>query len=168
MFYLYHIRPKKWDGYYSKGYIGITDNLVRRKQEHFSKMKVGEHSNHKLNDAFKEYGTNLKMVVISECNSRDEISAAERALRPIKNMSWNLKKGGEGVAIEDLQHVNGQADTKHRKFLKYVIIIFSMICYFSATIYIGRSVGKDYSALILLISIFSFKPFIQGVWEKHK
>ncbi|OAN13335.1 hypothetical protein A3K86_16925 [Photobacterium jeanii] len=110
MFYLYHIHQKAKPGIYADGYIGITDDVNRRREEHFSKLRRGEHPNFMLQDAYDDY--ELEFTIVTEAKEREIVASLEESLRPEANMAWNLKKGGEGSSVEDLLE-RQSPDTPH-------------------------------------------------------
>lgn len=52
----------------NKKYIGKATDLELRKQQHFSKLKIGNHPNMKLQDDFNKYGIdNFDFEILEEC-----------------------------------------------------------------------------------------------------
>ena len=172
MFYIYHIRPSKWAGFYSKGYIGITEDFKRRRHEHFSKMKLGEHKNYNLNEAYQKFGRDLDMVIINQCLSREEVSAAEKALRPLQGMSWNLKSGGEGISIEQLSLLEGEkVDStvlKNRFWERILRTIGAVIVWIAGFAFLARSLESTWVGLIIIVCFLGLKPLVKEVWDSVK
>ncbi len=56
----------------NKSYIGLTNNLNRRKREHFSKLRKNKHKNKHLQSAWNKYGEeNFTFDVLKECEIDD-------------------------------------------------------------------------------------------------
>ena len=75
----------------SEGYIGISENVERRFQQH--KGEDRKSSNPHLKSAFEKYGDRVKMVVLFEGERKDCLKV-EKELRPEKGMGWNVIEGG--------------------------------------------------------------------------
>ncbi|ASI96244.1 hypothetical protein [Vibrio rotiferianus] len=90
---VYHIAVNGWD--LTKGYVGVSNNFFKRKQQHFSSLKVGEHENKKLQDAFNLYGSELKMKILHNGISESESYFIEKKYRPNANMALNIRRGGK-------------------------------------------------------------------------
>lgn len=84
---LYWIKAKHHTDLRTEGYIGITDDLIRRKNDHFKK------GNKHLKNAFKKYGEDIVFQVIAECD-KHICAALEKHLRPFPNIGWNIAEGG--------------------------------------------------------------------------
>ena len=52
-----------------KKYIGLTNDLARRKREHFNLLRKGEHENQHLQNAWHKYNeSNFKFYVVEKCS----------------------------------------------------------------------------------------------------
>lgn len=61
-----------------KKYVGLTNNISRRKNEHFSALRNGNHDNQHLQYSWNKYGEeNFLFYVIEEC-SIDKLSEMEK------------------------------------------------------------------------------------------
>jgi predicted GIY-YIG superfamily endonuclease len=95
MYYVYWIHKVEHDDPDFQGYIGITNDLVRRLKQH-NKGKTKTH----LKNAIDSYGWDtLVKEVYCVLNSKEEALAVEGCLRPAKGIDWNIIKGG--VATPD-------------------------------------------------------------------
>lgn len=88
---VYHIR-RKGIADTSDGYIGVTNNIKRRRTEHFDALEKRSHPNSKLQRAYYMY--ELEMVVIRSGLNRFEAYSLEHDYRPIANIGWNKQIGG--------------------------------------------------------------------------
>ncbi|AVT48985.1 GIY-YIG nuclease family protein [Shewanella baltica] len=93
--YVYHIRYKSDHNNIDFGYIGITNNPIRRKAEHWTALTLNTHKNYKLQTAFNEGPNEIELVIYKEFADRKSAVILEETLRPHKNIGWNIAVGGE-------------------------------------------------------------------------
>lgn len=87
LYFVYHL---KLDGMgLDQGYVGISVDPVNR----FRRHKRRKDNPHLLN-AFGKYGNKIKMQILSYHDTEDEARWEEYALRPFKNIGWNIAQGG--------------------------------------------------------------------------
>ena len=98
--FIYHIRYPEHKNKIDYGYIGLTNNKIRRKAEHWTALTLNSHSNHKIQNAFNDRPDDIEFVIYKEFENRDDASLLEETLRPIKNIGWNIAVGGERIYKE--------------------------------------------------------------------
>lgn len=86
---VYHCHRKQDKKDYSKGYIGATSDLDRRKVEH---IKYASANNQHFQNALSKY-SDIEWSVIFE-GSEEDCLALEKRLRPEYNIGWNIAVGG--------------------------------------------------------------------------
>ena len=58
-----------------KQYIGSAISLRKRKNEHFSDLRLNKHPNQKLQNAFNKYGeSSFKFAILTKCDAEELIS----------------------------------------------------------------------------------------------
>ena len=83
-YFVYHIKLEGMN--LEEGYIGITNSLSRRWDEHCrARSRVGNHIRRSKGQAF--------MVELSHC-TKDDALAEEKRLRPYYHIGWNVLPGG--------------------------------------------------------------------------
>lgn len=98
-YYLYWYRLPEHTDPYTQGYIGVTNDLKRRHNEH-------KYSSNKRNktyicthftNAINLYGGIDKLIkeVLHEQDSYEEVYTLERKYRPSIDIGWNIAVGGE-------------------------------------------------------------------------
>lgn len=87
---IYWLRLPEYTDIFSQGYVGITNNIRRRFNEH--RNSKGET---KLSRRILSYGwdTVIKEILIENLDKKDAI-LLEEMLRPVDNIGWNVLKGG--------------------------------------------------------------------------
>ncbi|MFC1234393.1 GIY-YIG nuclease family protein [Vibrio sp. F74] len=94
--HVYHIvkADKKYD--LDEGYIGVTTNIERRKSQHFSALREGEHVNYKLQTYFNQNSDNILFYIYKSFPKEFEKQAyqLEEFLRPLPNIGLNISVGG--------------------------------------------------------------------------
>lgn len=85
---VYHICKPEDEGDYSKGYIGVAEDLEARLDRHFG----GYSGASLLFRAIKKY-KELSYAIIYE-GPREQMLYVEEYLRPVERMGWNLAPGG--------------------------------------------------------------------------
>jgi predicted GIY-YIG superfamily endonuclease len=93
--YIYHIRYKEDNNNIDKGYIGLTNNIARRRSTHWSALLSNVHKNHKLQKAFNERPEDIEFKIYKEFVNRKEAALLEETIRPLSNIGWNIAVGGE-------------------------------------------------------------------------
>lgn len=92
--FLYHIRNRESSsGFGFDGYIGITNDLSRRKKQHFAALAKGNHKNERLQAAYDAAPGDVEFYVVAS-GTKDEMAARERLLVPRRNHHWNKQIGG--------------------------------------------------------------------------
>jgi len=92
------IRYKKVSGVYmilsfwGKRYIGSTNDLYRRQQEHFCKLKNNKHKNKYLQNSYNKHGEFLfDFIILDICPTREKALEAERSyLKKYRTKLYNL------------------------------------------------------------------------------
>ena len=73
------------------GYVGVSNNPALRFSQHKNqKSKTNKH----LLNAFKKYGSLIKLRILIENIEKEFACLIEEELRPEKNIGWNIAKGG--------------------------------------------------------------------------
>ena len=85
--YLYHICREQDKGDTSKGYIGVSNNVRERWGEH-KRLTTNKH----LSNALQKY-TDIVFYVLCK-TTKDFALYLEEKARPVKNIGWNICKGG--------------------------------------------------------------------------
>jgi group I intron endonuclease len=105
-----------------KKYIGQTNDMARRKQEHLSHLKCGTHNNQHLQSAWNIYGKdNFVLYVIEEC-SLEVIDAREQYYIATfqtanENFGYNIEPGGHITKVmSDETRQKISASLKGRSF----------------------------------------------------
>jgi len=93
---VYWIHDSEDTDIYSQGYVGITNNVVRRKKEHSRKMGFLE----------------CRVMDVFLCGEKDFCKQIEKDLRPKKNIGLNKAAGG-GIP----PNVTGIRRSEHTKLL---------------------------------------------------
>lgn len=89
--YWFHL-PDQTD-VFTEGYVGITNNIVRRFNEHFNNARKNKHTH--LYHAINKYGKdNIICDIIHTNLSKKEAEELEEAYRPTDLIGWNGCKGG--------------------------------------------------------------------------
>lgn len=88
---VYHIRRKGLTDIVD-GYIGVTNNINRRRREHFEALEKRSHSNSKLQRAYYMY--ELEMVVLKSGLTKLDAYSLEHDYRTVANIGWNKQIGG--------------------------------------------------------------------------
>lgn len=91
--YVYLLKPKGAQNDFDKYYIGITYDPAYRLKSHRGEINNRPSKNPSIRAAAESSG--IEMVVLLEHPSRIAVSEVENALRPKKNMGWNIAAGGE-------------------------------------------------------------------------
>ena len=94
---VYHI-VKSTDKYnLDEGYIGVTNDLERRRTQHFEALKLNEHKNIHLQNYYKKHNDNVVMYVYKTFPLSKERYAyqLEEFLRPKVNVGLNIAVGGK-------------------------------------------------------------------------
>lgn len=96
-YYVYWYHLEAHTNMSTEGYIGITNNLLRRAKEHkYSANKsnatyIQSHFTHAIN----KYGLNsIKRTIVYEGNFKTAC-VLEKTFRPTLNIGWNMAVGGE-------------------------------------------------------------------------
>lgn len=110
---VYHIRYKKDHDNIDTGYIGITNNPVRRQAEHWSALTLQSHKNHKLQKAFDEHSDDLEFIIYKDFSDRKSAELLEETLRPYKNIGWNIAVGGSREFDERFQPKKFNIDNQY-------------------------------------------------------
>jgi len=110
---VYHIRYKKYHDNIDTGYIGITNNPVRRQAEHWSALTLQSHKNYKLQKAFDEQPDDLEFIIYKEFPERKSAELLEETLRPYKNIGWNIAVGGSPEFDERFQPKKFNIDNQY-------------------------------------------------------
>ena len=94
---VYHIVHKDHKLDIDQGYIGVTGNLERRKEQHFEALQSGNHRNHKLQSYYNEHSASILMYVYKSFPANKEKFAykLEEFLRPHANVGLNIAVGGK-------------------------------------------------------------------------
>lgn len=87
---IYEIKNKQ----NGKLYIGSTNNFIRRKAEHISKLNAGTHENRHLQRAWKKYGKDEFVFSILEEVEEDKCFEIEQqyldSVKPFKRRGYNI------------------------------------------------------------------------------
>jgi hypothetical protein len=107
---LYWIRLPEHTDIFTEGYVGITKNNVKRRWiQHFEKRK------NNIVKRILESEQHLIFQVMLYADTRQYCESIEKALRPLKNIGWNVAPGG----IDAYVYVG--AETSKIKWIKYWI-----------------------------------------------
>lgn len=111
---VYWIHYKEHLDPYTEGYIGITNNLERRIDEHKSKHSKSRHVKNRI-------GAGAIFSVIHQVDTIQEAASLEEKYRPTENIGWNICKGGgyppsqTGGLHLDTNRLKGDDRTKQQK-----------------------------------------------------
>lgn len=108
--YVYWYRLPEHSDPYSEGYIGITNNIERRKQQHkyCSNPSNKSYIDNHFYRAIQSYGGIDNLVFeILHTGSVDEVYAKEKEYRPSLSIGWNIAVGGEYSSVSVFK---GQTD----------------------------------------------------------
>jgi predicted GIY-YIG superfamily endonuclease len=89
MEYVYWIKRKEFNDPYTEGYIGISNNPIKRFVNHKTR-----NDNPHLKRALEIYN-DIEIIILHECNTREEVVALEKLYRPDKHQGWNIIPGGD-------------------------------------------------------------------------
>ncbi len=98
MEYVYWIKRKKFTNPYTEGYIGISNNPMKRLANHKRK-----NDNPHLKRALNLY-EDIEVVILHECVTRDEVIKLETHYRPNTDLGWNINSGGATPPRNHLTH----------------------------------------------------------------
>jgi predicted GIY-YIG superfamily endonuclease len=147
---VYHIRYKKDHGNIDTGYIGITNNPIRRQAEHWSALTLQSHKNYKLQKAFDDQPDDIDFIIYKEFSDRKSAELLEETLRPYKNVGWNIAVGGDRDFKERFQskkfNITNKFIDQDRFESKFLLV------------------NKNFTSLNLFCRTI-FKPFINH-WRK--
>jgi hypothetical protein len=76
-----------------EGYIGVSNNAIKRYSEHCYLVENNKHENIHLTRAFKKYKDKIIFSILLE-SSEDYCYKMETKLRPIRDTGWNIAEGG--------------------------------------------------------------------------
>lgn len=94
LWYVYHLRDaEKSAGFGHDGYLGITRNPARRKQQHMAALAAGRHRNLKLQTEHEASAGGLQFWIVSS-GTREQVLARERLLVPKADHHLNRQIGG--------------------------------------------------------------------------
>lgn len=91
--YVYWLHLPEHSDMRIQGYIGVSNDPKQRLWEHFNDVKTNNHCNPYLARIIKKYPNKLIQTIVFE-GEKDVCYTYEEELRPIKNIGWNLNKGG--------------------------------------------------------------------------
>ena len=86
--YVYHIKLPGMG--LDEGYIGVTNRLNERFEEH-SKSRYNPY----LRRVFDKHGENLQMAILDCFDNREDAHWLEYTLRPSRQVGWNIAVGGK-------------------------------------------------------------------------
>lgn len=91
----------------NKVYIGISNNLTRRKTEHLNNLLENCHKNKFLQNAYKKYGVeNFKFEILEICEVGCLVSKEEEYIKKYNSFNnkygYNLTSGGEHFKLSEL------------------------------------------------------------------
>jgi hypothetical protein len=89
--FVYWIHLPEHTDIYSQGYVGVSNNPKRRLSEHKLASKNGYKDNPFLGRILQKYEV-IQTIIF--CGNDTECYAKEETLRPVKNIGWNINKGG--------------------------------------------------------------------------
>jgi len=99
----YHCNP------FTQGYIGITNNISRRSNEHFNNARLGKFSH--LCNAIRKHGKHkIQVEILHNCTDREALDF-ESYYRPETSTGWNMAAGGE----DTLKSVRSRAVALYHK-----------------------------------------------------
>lgn len=98
-----------------KTYVGQSINILKRKQDHISKLRNKRHGNQYLQYSWEKYGENcFEFIVLEECVKEDLDKNEKCWINKLKSNNpdygYNLTKGGKSfVTDENLQGYIGKS-----------------------------------------------------------
>lgn len=97
MFYVYHVKLP--DMGLDQGYVGITNNPIRRWSAH----TTAHNHNNLFKNNLKKYKDKVVRVILAVFDTREDALWLEFTLRPTPNIGWNIQTGGgpSSVMSED-------------------------------------------------------------------
>ena len=98
-----------------KFYIGSSNNLNRRKYEHFNSLKTNKHRNPHLQNSFNKYGKeNFVFEIVEECDEEDLL------LREQMYIDWAVKNDWENCynICKNADKPPGMKGKKHKEETK--------------------------------------------------
>jgi len=108
--YLYHIRdPERSAGFGFDGYVGISDNPIRRNGQHMRAASKGQHPNPRFQKLYDDSGSKLEMRIVRR-GTVDEVSASEALVINRPNKHANRQSGGgrlRGKSKDELLLLSG-------------------------------------------------------------
>ena len=90
-YYVYWYKLKEFNNPHCQGYIGITNNIVRRNLEHLRCIAKPTH----FSNALTKYGEAVTYEILHTVNVKQEALDYEFYYRPENNIGWNMATGGK-------------------------------------------------------------------------
>ncbi len=110
---IYWIHEQHHTNPYNEGYVGVTNNLVRR---------LSGHKKHNENPIIKNKFHKSIVSILHEDLSESDAYMLEEKYRPVPNVGWNINKGGykppsrSGIKLMDTKHtLIGEQRTEKQK-----------------------------------------------------
>lgn len=91
--FVYWIHLPEHTDMHTQGYIGVSNNPTYRLWSHKNDVRNNNHCNPYLSNAIKKYSNQLLQTIIFE-GENNACYIYEESIRPVKNIGWNLNKGG--------------------------------------------------------------------------
>jgi group I intron endonuclease len=90
----------------NKVYVGISNNLTRRKTDHLNNLLENCHKNKFLQNAYKKYGVeNFKFEILETCDINFLVSKEEEYIKKFNSFNnrygYNLTSGGEHKKLSE-------------------------------------------------------------------
>lgn len=72
----------------NEGYIGYSNNPMRRFSEHKAK-------NSKMKNIINKYKDTIELIIVETFDNKEDALSKEKTLRPKKRIGWNIAVGGQ-------------------------------------------------------------------------
>ena len=118
---VYWIRLPEHTDIASQGYVGVSKNPEKRLQSHLKKSKNHTRDNNHLYHSIRKYSWEKLIKETILYGEESYCYETEMYLRPISNVGWNIRPGGNGLPTKKADPVfwNHREKSKEQKYVEW-------------------------------------------------